>query len=682
MQRFSLSALQLRGDISAPLAFAIGMMAGTIWYFSVEFEPVMMALAVPTALVWAITIWVRRLGGAAIVLTVCTLVCGAMSGAMVGSLATQRVAHATIAAPTGPVLLEGWILAAQPGRSGVRLVLQVHAVEGLEAAETPRKVRLTHVLSLHTEPGRFVRCWAMLRPPPQPVIQGDYDFARQAWFSGLGAVGYVQGRCRGGALGPPKSISHRIGLQFGTWRRQLARYVQDKAGARAGGFAAALASGDRSFMRLEDQDALRGSGLAHLLAISGLHMGIVGGLVFLFLWRTCALVEPIALRWPVKKPAAIGALLVCTAYLLISGAGLSTQRAFIMSAVAFTAVIFDRTALSLRSLSIAMIIILTLAPWSVLTPGFQMSFAATGALIATYEAWRRRRRDMHQPHRNGPIFWLQSLFVTSAVSGLATTPFALFHFERIAGFGLPANLLAMPIISLLSAPLAGAALLLAPFGGDAWALRLFGASLEAVLYIAHLFADWGDQSALRWPKMPGPSLALFALAIAAYAVVYGGWQKFLAVLGLSGLAILAWIMMATDRIHWAPSGELFLETPYMPVERIEVTDGEGLAPLRFADAPVTRVCADQLPCMIGFGAASIKVSGEETGEVPEMAQMDTARVSIIEVSTGGEHAPRLLINWPDVIAENGITLQRHGRHYKLLKKPDCGSRAWRPCPVE
>ena len=669
MQRFSLSTVQFRGEMTAPFAFAIGMMAGTVWFYSVGFEPSFVALAGAVSVLCGAAISLRHLSNSATLLTIFIMLCGVASGALSGGLATQRANHVTISAPTGPVLLEGWIIGAQPARSGVRLVMRVHAVEGLELSDTPRLVRLTHTLSLNTEPGRYVRCWAMLRPPPQPVIFSDYDFARQAWFSGLGAVGYVQGRCRGGALGPPATFQDRLALSLGTWRRQLARHVHASAGARAGGFAAALASGDRSFMRTDDQDALRGSGLAHLLAISGLHMGIVGGLVFLFLWRVSALIEPVAVRWPVKKPAAIGALLACIAYLLISGAGLSTQRAFIMAAVAFAAVFFDRTAISLRSLSIAMILILALAPWSVLTPGFQMSFAATGALIATYDAWRRQRRNRPQLARNGPVFWLKSLFVTSTVSGFATMPFALFHFERIAGFGLPANLIAMPIISLLSAPLAGAALLLAALGGDALVLRGFGASLEAVLFIAHLFADWAGDGGQTWPKMPAISLALFVLAIAAYTVVLGGVQKLISVAVCALLAAAVWMLSGKDRIHWAPSGELFLESSSGAVERNKVIDGDGLPPLRFSNLPNGRSCAAGRPCQVSLGNATVSVATENFGGA---AHLELSLAS-------SKSAPPITISWADVIRENGVTLERRGDVWIKRDKPVCGRRAWRPC---
>ncbi|MEO1554252.1 MAG: ComEC/Rec2 family competence protein [Pseudomonadota bacterium] len=669
MQRFPLQADRFGEELQAPLGFAIGMIAGTVWYFSMTFEPtpsVVWGVALITmASLWACLRWqASRLAVLGLV-----LFCGAAFGAAAGSAATLRSQHATIQAPTGPVLLEGWITAAQTGRNGVRLVLKVHAIDGLDPAETPGRVRLTHILSLNTEPGRFVRCWAVLRPPPQPVIAGDYDFARQAWFSGLGAVGYVQGRCRGGALGPPETMLAGAALQVAKKRRRLARHVQQAAGVRAGGFAAALASGDRSFMPVTDQNALRASGLAHLLAISGLHMGIVGGLVFLFVWRGLALIEPVALRVPVKKPAAMAALLACAVYLVISGGSVSTQRAFIMSVVLFGAVLSDRTALSLRSLSIALIAILVLAPWSVLTPGFQMSFSATGALIATYEAWQKRQRRLGPANRKGVSFWLKSLVVTSTVSSLATMPFAMFHFDRIAALGIFANLIAMPIISLVSAPFAALALILAPLGGDGLALRAFGWSLEWVLTIAHGFASLGGEDRLSLPPMPSSSLALLSCAVMVYVTSVRGLVKAIGILALSGLAGAVWINSAQMRVHWAPSGEVFIEQASGEIERISILKGTGLPPLRFIDVRLDQTCAPRTVCTTTRAEMNLAFA-------PDDSSGGRLQITTRDASTD------TIIDWADVVRENGVTLEWRGHHFMELNKPSCGRRAWRPCLSE
>ena len=294
MQRFALSIRLAHLQMSAPVLFAIGMLTGAAWYFSLRFEPHhVLVYAILFALIIAWRALARLQLAAEVSLGLIVLI-GIAAGLSAGCFATSRVNTVTIEREMPPVWLEGWIEKALPADRGTRLELRVHAVDGLAKDETPTHVRLTHILDLNTEPGRFVRCWAVLRPPPAPVLVDDYAFDKQAWYQGLGAVGYVQGRCRGAVLGAPHSLTDRGLNWISVSRRQLARYVNEHAGARAGGFAAALASGDRSFMAMDDQDALRGAGLAHLLAISGLHMGIVGGLVFLEVWRVVACLEFVA----------------------------------------------------------------------------------------------------------------------------------------------------------------------------------------------------------------------------------------------------------------------------------------------------------------------------------------------------------------------------------------------------
>lgn len=677
MQRFLLSAIRLKLQLRAPLVFAIGMMIGASWYFSINFEPSMTGLLIFAGFGFSFVIWAMRRTMPGIAVAGLMLLSGSVSGAVSGSFATHRADHAAVQNPIGPVLVEGWITEAQPARRGVRLVLRVHSIDGLERAQTPRTVRVTHISSLKTEPGRFVRCWAVLRPPPAPVIAGDYDFARQAWYAGLGAVGYVQGRCRGGVLGRPAAILERVRLRISEGRRNLAVHVERAAGERAGGFAAALASGDRSFMQTADQEALRGSGLAHLLAISGLHMGIVGGLVFLIGWRTLSLIEPVALRWSVKKPAAGLALIACASYLIISGASVSTQRAFIMAAIIFGAVLLDRTALSLRSLSIAMIAVLVLAPWSVLTPGFQMSFAATGALVATYEVWQKRLRDTPNTRRRGVSFWLKSLFVTSAVSSLATMPFAMYHFGRVAGLGLVANLAAMPIVSLVSAPFAAAALLLAPLGLDAWALRGFGLSLEWILTIAHYFSGFGAAQSSAFPPMPALSLVGFSAAIIAYCLFDQMRSRTISLFCIGALSIAVWLLAARDRIHWAPSGELFLEHSSGRVQRVGIIEGDGLGPLRFVDVPVSHRCQPGLICEVDFEKETVTYLDPELDESLSTPK-STVMLSCQSTSQNtAEDVP--IIQWSDVVRENGVTLERRNGRWIKLDKPVCGYRAWRPC---
>lgn len=670
--------LQWSASGRLPLVFAFGLCAGAAWYVSQWTEPSLHYLLGAFGVLLVAYLWIsRRTIIPPFVIAICIFLIGASGGALAGKLATLRVSHPVITQAMGPVMIEGWVEDVQPAKRGVRLRLNVHAIDGVETRALPRHLRVTHTTRLQVEAGRFVRCWAVLRPPPGPIIRGDYPFDRQAYYEGLGAVGYVQGRCRGGALGQPRRILDKASLWVAKQRRQLAHYVDNVAGERAGGFAAALASGDRSFMAARDQDALRGAGLAHLLAISGLHMGIVGGLIYVMVWRGLALIEPLALRISVRKPAAAAALVASLTYLIISGASLSTQRAFIMAAVFFGAILFDRAALSMRSLSIAMILVVLIAPWSVLTPGFQMSFAATGALIATYEAWQRQRRAAGQAASRGAMFWIKSLAVTSLVSSLATMPFALYHFDRIAGLGLIANLLAMPIISLVSAPLAGLAMVLAPFGLSAWPLRLFGYSLEGVLWVAHTFTNLSPEG--TGAGKPMPALALLALTSAlVFACVLRGWQK-RAVAGvtLTAIGAVLWFASPGAGVHWAPSGDVYVVQSSGAVERIGFVKGDGLAPLRYVDEPKGEIC-EAAVCLKQVGSQTIAMVS-----APEALDCRAVKDVSVILAARPFSEPSLcgipIIQWSNAETSNGLSWQLRAHTLQQTKKPPCGERPWSPC---
>lgn len=657
------------------MLFALALAVGSAWYFSLRYEPSWPVVAGGVAagflawrlarLVWLLP-WLAPLALVAF---------GLAGGVGLAKLRTAMIDSPVIAAETEPVLVEGWVVSIDRGNSGPRLTLDVQAIAGFPPEQTPRLVRMTHMTSLEVSPGRFVRCYGVLRPPPAPSMGADYDFQRTAWFRGLGGVGYVMGRCRGGVLGAPAGIERGARVELASLRRQFAAYVNEAAGPRAGGFAAALMSGDRSFMAPEDAEALRGAGLAHLLAISGLHLGIVGGLVYWIVMRGLALIEPVAVRIPVQKPAAMAALVATASYLVISGASVSTQRAFIMAAIFFGAILFDRAALSLRSFALAMIAVVALHPESVMTPGFQMSFAATGALIATYEAWSARRREA-QTGGAGRGFSLavKSLVVTSFVGGVSTAPFALYHFGRVAGLGLVANLAAMPVISLASAPLAAAALLAAPFGLEGPVLRAFGYSLELVLAIAHALDEDVKVTGGALPSLSGLALAAFTAALAAMVALRGAARPF--AMGLfTVLGGFAWMTGAEPDVHWAPSGDVYIRTDEGYV-RAGFVEGDGLGPMRFADLEADRDCS--AGCVIDAasgrvtlhpGAPAAQSCGDLGDGVHLFAQGDTA------------FCPASL-TWQEAERLGGQTLRvtRTG-NVRRDREPDCVPRPWSPCRV-
>ena len=441
-------------------------------------------------------------------------VCRAAFFAALGFALIQLRAH-LFAAPviereTPPVTVEGVLEAVETRSSGLRYTVRVVRIGGFAQADLPAKVRVTwRGQPTSARPGDRVRLRAVLSPPPPPTMPGGYDYARQLWFERIGGVGFSYTGARVTAPADALAISTRIERL----RERVADRVEAGAGAQ-GGLAAALVTGKRERVPDETVEVLRDTGLAHLLAISGLHMGLVCGFLFAALRFALARWEYAALEWPIKKIAAAAAMAGGAAYLVLSGAPVSAQRAFIMAAVTFGAVLFDRQAISLRNVALAALIVLVLRPEAAASAGFQMSFMAVTVLVAAYSWWEAKRRAdilerLSRPGRAAQF--LGGLFATSALAGFATGPFAAYHFGRIAVYGLPANMAVMPLVTLGVMPVAVGGLLAMPLGLDAafwWVMgRLLGSALAGASWFAGL---------------PG-AVALVAQApAAAFALTLGG----------------------------------------------------------------------------------------------------------------------------------------------------------------
>ena len=337
---------------------------------------------------------------------------------------------------------------------------------------------------LTPEPGLTVIATAHLSPPGGAVEPGGYDFRRQAWFQRLGAVGYT----RVPVLAYAPHEGREVSLAIYRLRMRISAAVQAALPPPVGGFAAAITTGDRSGMDGEVLEALRASNLAHLLAISGLHMGLLTGFVFAALRFGLAALPGAALYWPVRKIAAAAALAAGAIYLALSGGNVATERAFIMVAVMFVAILVERRAVTLRSVAVAALIVLTLRPEALYGPGFQMSFAATTALVAAYGAMRGKEWS---PSRWPP--WLRvvgGVAVSSFVAGMATAPISAAHFNQVPHYGLVANIVSVPLMGAVIIPAAVLAALLAPFGLGWVGLKLMEWPILWILSVAQTVAAW------------------------------------------------------------------------------------------------------------------------------------------------------------------------------------------------
>lgn len=460
---------------------------------------------------------------------------------------SEDVAAPVLERRIGAAIVEGRVVLNEPRDAGHRLTLEAVWIERLDPAITPERIRVTLPAGGETlRPGQRVRMRAMLSPPSGPALPGGFDFARLAWFQQLGAVGV--------ASGLPIVLPMDSSL---TWRERFSVWLhlqqQDITGriiaalpGTEGTIAAALMTGVRGPIPEEIDDAFRDSGLAHVLSISGLHLVLVGGILFAAVRALLALSPYLALHWPIKKWAAVAGLLGTAAYMLLSGSALATQRSFVMVALGFLAVLADRRALSLRSLALAGIILLLLAPESLLDAGLQMSFGAVLALVAGFEAIEPRLARWRV--QAGPLrvaaLWLLGAMLTSLVAGLGSGIFAAYHFNRFADYALISNLLASPLVSFWIMPLAMLAFALMPFGLEAWALVPMGWGVDILADIALWVAGWPG-AVLVAPAMPGWCLGALAMGLAWLCIWRLPW-RWLGLLPILAALAMPWLIPLPD----------------------------------------------------------------------------------------------------------------------------------------
>ena len=505
---FSLSVLLAQGTSRQALWLPVAFAIGTAAYFTLDYEPVVwLAPALMLVLALSIYSW-RRTHTVALLMIFAMFV--AAGFAMVQWRANSLAAP-VIERKLPPVDLTGIVEKIDLRKGGLRVTLGKLSISRLDPSETPVKIRITSRFNQpELRPGDLVEVRAKLLPPPEAARPGGFDFVRRAWFQQIGAVGYSFGKLK--IVGRAGESSWRVyvgELRQHVTQRVLQALSGDKISAN---LAAALMTGHRGGVPEDVVQALRDAGLAHLLAISGLHIGLLSGLIFFVSRALLALVEPVALRYPIKKIAAFLALAGAFVYLLMTGATAPTQRAFLMTGLVLVAVMLDRRAISMGLVAWAAGVVLVLSPESLTGPGFQMSFAAVVALIAVYErsqprlsAWRRGK----VPGRRVMLYVL-GVALTTVVASLATSPVAVAHFGRLASWGLAANLIAVPVMALWIMPWALAAFVLMPFGLESWALAPMGAGINIVVDVAQTVAGWPGAVQIL-PAMPIYALAFMAL---------------------------------------------------------------------------------------------------------------------------------------------------------------------------
>jgi len=419
------------------------------------------------------------------------------AGFAAATLTTLRVAHPVLAAPTWSAVVTGFVEKREERARSDRIVVKVDHIKARRMAVKPDRVRVAVRKGTAPAVGEFVAFKAHLSPPLPPLRPGGYDFARGMYFQGIGASGFVLGAIRTEKAPRAPGLRLRAAAFVDTLREAINTRIHAVLPGDRGSIASALITGKRNAISETVRESLYVSSLAHVLAISGYHMAVVAGIVFFVVRALLALAPALAARRPIKKWAAAAALAVAAFYLTLSGAGVSTQRAFIMVTIVLIGVMVDRPALTFRTLSMAAFGVLLLAPQAVVHPSFQMSFAAALALIAAYQhgmpggAYLRAGADSALSQR--AALWgtreIVALVLASLVAGFATTPYAAYHFHRLAPYGVLANLLAMPVVSVWVMPTGILAVLALPLGFDAPLWRLMGGGIGWMTDVAQWVAS-------------------------------------------------------------------------------------------------------------------------------------------------------------------------------------------------
>jgi competence protein ComEC len=468
-----------------PVAFG----AGIAFYFTADQEPVAWVTAVAATGFCLAAFLLRRQK----IFPIAVMIAATAAGFATATWKTARIAHVVLARPMFAVSLSGFVETRDVRERTDRFVLRVTQMESPRGQTKLERVRLSVRKGTAPAVGSFVELKARLQPPLAPLRPGSYDFGRDMYFQGIGASGFVTGAIK--TVEPP--VSGGLSLRYAAFMQGLRDAIDARIRTTLDGdkraIATALLTGRRDAITGPVNDAMFISGLGHVLSISGYHMAVVAGVVFFAVRALLALIPGLTVSFPIKKWSAAAALAAAAFYLLLSGAEVATQRSFFMTAVVLIAVMVDRRAVTFRTLAVAAMIVLAIAPEALVHPSFQMSFAATLGLVALVQIGMPRLFASPDNSATARVaLWggreIMTLTLASLVAGLATTPYAAFHFHRVTPYGVLANLAAMPVVSAVVMPAGMLGLVAMPFGFDGVFWRIMGAGIDWMIVVTQWVA--------------------------------------------------------------------------------------------------------------------------------------------------------------------------------------------------
>lgn len=509
---------------------------GIALYFWLPTEPSVTACLLPLGAAIVLKVLWRQ---TTLAFVLAALIFWTALGLALAKLRTEWVRAPILEKQLTGVPVRGFVELVEPKPTkGQRITLRVSSLGALTLEQMPRRVRIRTMAALSgLKPGDAIQIRATLGPPAEPSQPGGFDFGRQAWYLGIGGVGYSM---KAAEIDPePAPLPWQMWATSAIERVRLSigRAVVAGLKGETGGIANALITGERGGITAATDGAYRDSGLYHILSISGLHMVVMAGAFFFSVRFVFAAIPAIALRYPIKKWAAVAAALGALGYLLISGGSFATVRSYVQISILFFAILVERPALALRNVALASLGLLVVWPESLFDAGFQMSFAAVVALISTYEGLRERelrlgRVDVERGPILGGIMFIGGTLLSTLIATLAVAPIAAYQFHTSQQYGAIANLVALPICDLFVMPAALATLVMMPFGLEWIPLALAGIGIDAMTWIAYAVA-----------RLPGATLTVAAIPLSAFLFMLAGglwlllWRTRWRMLGVAPVAI-------------------------------------------------------------------------------------------------------------------------------------------------
>jgi competence protein ComEC len=680
--------------------------AGAIVYLLAATEPVLWAVGLATVF-WAALAWFFRARR-----HLCALLVGLAAlaaGQFCGGWRAARI-DAPVLDRTFVGEVAGFVEEVDDRPRGARFLLRVSEAQNVPARKTPYRIRVTARGAPAFAAGDFVIVKARLLPPPHASLPGGYDFARDAYFARIGAVGNALGPVE--IADPPEAAgwSLRFFAAIDRARNALALRVYQAIGGDNGAIGAAMVTGKRDLLSADARETIRKAGIFHIITISGVQMSLVAGIFFVGLRRLMALSSELALNYPIKKWAAAVAMIAACAYGLFTGSRVGSERALFMTLILLGAVLADRPALTMRNLAFAALAVIALEPEALLGASFQLSFTAVAALVAVFESRSAARDRLAEQNHGGAredareverealtqARSLRDMLAERSRHGVTGALFATFcatsaiasfmayDFHELSPYVLIGNPLTLAMIELFAVPAALLGSLLYPFGLDGWVWTYLGAGIRIVMTLAGWIGS-APGASIAMPAFAPWSIVCLALAVLS-AVLWRSWAFKLTALPLLALGLIG-----------AASGGQF---------DLAVPAGGDSAALRDADGQLTilgkrkdafaseqwlradadsRGGADRAGRCDALGCVGVLPNGEAAALVLDEAAFheDCARAQVVisPLFAPRSCAPKILLDRARLAETGAVTVSfgREGAAWRTARAPG-ENRPWSRAP--